>query len=63
MDSAHAHLSVTDAAFDRVVGHLTETLTDLGVAPSLTWEIVANIAPLRPSIVTGPPAPNGDALA
>jgi hemoglobin len=59
MGAAHAHLNITDAAFDRVVEHLVATLTALAVpAPSIE-AIGAKIAPLRAQIV----APAGAAPA
>ena len=51
MAAAHAHLRVTGEAFDRVAGHLVDTLRGLGVAPAHVDAIVARVAPLRAQIV------------
>ena len=51
MGAAHAGLGITDAAFDRVVGHLVATLTELGVAPAAIAAIGAALAPLRAQVV------------
>jgi hemoglobin len=48
----HAGLDVTPAAFDRVVGHLVATLTDLGVAPEDIGEVGAALTAHRDDIVT-----------
>jgi hemoglobin len=52
MASAHARLRVTDDAFDRVVGHLVDTLASLGVPADIIEAIGAKLAPLRAQIVT-----------
>jgi hemoglobin len=51
MNVAHAGLAVTDEAFDRVVEHLVETLSELGVAAEIIEQIGAALAPLRADIV------------
>jgi hemoglobin len=51
MGAAHSGLSITDDAFDRVVGHLVATLTGLGVAPATIGAIGGALAPLRTRIV------------
>jgi hemoglobin len=51
MGAAHAGLAITDAAFDRVVGHLVTTLTELGVAPATIGAIGDALTPLRTRIV------------
>ena len=52
MQDAHAHLKVTDAAFDAVVEHLVAVLIDLGV-PFATVELIgATLAPLKAEIVS-----------
>lgn len=53
MHSAHAGLNVTHDAFDRVVGHLVDTLASLGVPAEIIEAIGAKLAPLRAQIVTG----------
>ncbi len=50
--AAHAGLGITDAAFDRVVGHLVDTLRELGVAGGTIAAIGSRLAPLRPQIVS-----------
>ena len=51
MAAAHAGLGITDVAFDRVVGHLVATLTELGVAPATIAAIGDALAPLRAQVV------------
>jgi len=50
--SAHGHLGVTDAQFDRAAGCLDETLTGLGVPRHLSDRVIGIVAGLRPLIVT-----------
>jgi hemoglobin len=50
--SAHAHLAITDAAFDRVVEHLVATLGALSVPEPLVAAIAGKLAPLRGQVVT-----------
>lgn len=52
MASAHAGLSIGDADFDAVVGHLVDTLAGLGVPSEIIGQIGAALAPLRADIVT-----------
>ena len=52
MASAHARLRITDDAFDRVVGHLVDTLASLAVSGETIEAIGAKLAPLRAQIVT-----------
>ena len=52
MHSAHADLGVTHDAFDRVIGHLVDTLVSLGVPGELIQAIGDKLAPLRDEIVT-----------
>jgi hemoglobin len=52
--AAHAPLAITDAHFDRVVGHLVATLGSLGVPAETITTIGETLAPLRPAIVTTP---------
>lgn len=49
---AHTHLSIDDAAFDRVVEHLAGTLVELGVPDETIRAIAERIEPLRAQIVT-----------
>ena len=48
---AHAGLGITEAAFERVIDHLTATLRHLGVAAGAFGEIGGRLAPLRPQLV------------
>ena len=50
--SAHGHLGITDAQFDRAAGCLDATLTGLGVARHLSDRVIGIVAGLRPLIVT-----------
>jgi hemoglobin len=59
MREAHAGLGITDAHFDRVAGHLVETLSALGVAREYIEQVIGAVAPLRAEIVT----PSGNASA
>ena len=52
MAVAHAGLGITDAAFDRVIGHVVAVLTDLGVPAAWIAEVGAAVAPLRGPVVT-----------
>jgi hemoglobin len=52
MAAAHAGLGISGPAFDRVVGHLVETLRELGVPPAEIGEVGAVLSPLREPIVT-----------
>ena len=52
MRAAHAHMLITDHIFDRVVGHLVDTLTSLGVPTETIAAIGAKLEPLRAQIVT-----------
>ncbi len=51
MRDSHAPLNIQPAHFDRVVGHLVETLNDLGVSGSIIEQIGAKLAPLRDEVV------------
>jgi hemoglobin len=52
MREAHARRGISDADFDRVAGHLVDTLAGLGVPAPLIERIVATVAPLRTDIVS-----------
>ena len=54
MRGAHAGLHIRDADFDRVVGHLTATLTSLGVDGPTIDTIADTLGPLRVQIVDEP---------
>ena len=49
---AHKGAGVTDAAFDRAVGHLVATLRGLGVRDGAIAEIGTRLTPLRGQIVS-----------
>src|SRR5512141_735065 len=51
MRSAHARFQITQNHFDKVAGHLVDTLTSLGVDQETVGEIVAAVAPLAAEIV------------
>ena len=53
MGEAHAGLAITPAHFDRVVGHLVDTLAALDVPEPVIWEIGVKLAPLKDEITTG----------
>jgi hemoglobin len=50
--AGHAGLGITDPDFDRVVGHLVATLTDLGVAEDDIGAVGAALGAHRGEIVT-----------
>ncbi len=52
MATAHAALDISGPAFDRVVGHLLETLRELQVPPREIDEVGVVLGPLREQIVT-----------
>ena len=52
MSEAHAGLGITSEAFDAVVGHLGDTLTDLGVPAPTVGTIAGALAPLKAEIVS-----------
>ena len=75
LQDAHAHLDITDDAFDQTAGHLLDVLAELEVDPDLVDDAIIKIAALRPHIVRagssrlseiqpGParPSPSGDTL-
>ncbi len=51
MAAAHAGLGATDEAFDHVVGHLVDTLTELSVPGEIIEQIGAKLLPLRDQVV------------
>lgn len=51
MHLAHEGLDVTDAAFDRVAGHLKATLESLGVDEPTVQTVLGAVGPLRDPIV------------
>lgn len=54
MAAAHAGRGITDAAFDRVVGHVAAVLTELQVPADWIAEVAAAVAPLREQVVGVP---------
>jgi methyl-accepting chemotaxis protein len=56
MASAHKDLAMEQVHFDRVAGHLVQTMQSLGIQESLITQILALVAPLEQEIVnTSPP--------
>lgn len=51
LESAHAGLGITDAAFDRVVDHLAATLGDLGGDPVYVAAVRDRVDGLRSRVV------------
>lgn len=56
MREAHALLNIQPDHFDRVVDHLIDTLSDLGVDGPIIDTIGANLAPLKAEIAPETPA-------
>ncbi len=52
MRESYAYLNIRPEHFDRVVEHLADTLSDLGVSGSIIEAIGANLAPLKEQIVS-----------
>lgn len=52
LGEAHAHLAITDAAFDRILKHVLDTLADLEVDPGASAAVDQKLQSLRPVIVT-----------
>ena len=52
MAAAHAARAIDNAAFDRVVGHLQDTLVSLGVDEQTIAAVLGALSPLRSDIVT-----------
>ena len=51
MRAAHAHLQILDDDFDRFLGYLAESLTELGATPERVAEVREALEPLRSEIV------------
>ncbi len=47
LGTAHAHLHIDTASFDKVAGHLVDTLVELNVDSDVISDVVATVAPLR----------------
>ena len=54
LDLSHRRLGITDEAFDRVVGHLGDTLDALGVEPDVRDQVAAVLVGQRTNIVSAP---------
>lgn len=54
---AHQPLDITDADFDRVAAHLSETLYELGIEPADIEAILELVGTLRPQVVKHPAGP------
>ena len=52
MATAHAGRGIDNEAFDRVVGHLQDTLVSLGVDEQTITTVLGALSPLRSDIVT-----------
>jgi len=52
MAEAHQGLDITDAAFNKVVGHLGDTLQAVGADAQTIGAVVEALSPLRPAIVS-----------
>lgn len=52
MKEVHAPLGVTQKHFDRVIGHLVDTLNELSVPADIIGEIGDKLIPLQVEIVT-----------
>jgi hemoglobin len=51
LHDAHAGRGISDVHFDLFVGHLADTLTDIGVDPTELETIIGQVAVLRSEIV------------
>jgi hemoglobin len=47
LGTAHSHLNIDTASFDKVAGHLVDTLVELNVDSDVISDVVATVAPLR----------------
>lgn len=47
LGKAHAHLHIDAASFDKVAGHLVDTLVELDVDSDVVADVVATVVPLR----------------
>jgi hemoglobin len=59
MKDAHRGLAISDAQFDRAIGHLVASLDEVGVDPDVVERAAADTEALRALIVTA--APEGSA--
>ncbi|MDQ7876950.1 hypothetical protein Q9R08_03080 [Microbacterium sp. QXD-8] len=52
MRAAHAGRGITDADFDRVMGHAATALADAGVDDATTGQVAGALMPLRSEVTT-----------
>lgn len=52
MTETHEGLAITDALFDRVMQHLDDALTDVGILGTAKQELLAMLSAVRPQTVT-----------
>lgn len=52
MAEAHAGLNITGEQFDKVVGHLVDSLASFGVSAEAIGQVGAALSPLKPDIVS-----------
>lgn len=53
LDAAHAGRGITDADFDKVIGHAATALTEAGVDADTIGKVAGALMPLRSKVVTG----------
>jgi hemoglobin len=60
---AHAGLGITQPHYQKVGGHLTEVLTNMGASEEIVAAVGATLASLAPTVISnsGEPAPGGAA--
>ena len=54
MKAAHRKHAIEERHFQKVVGHLSATLNDLKVPPTVSQEVVSQLAPLASDIINAP---------
>jgi hemoglobin len=54
LEVAHAHLWITDAAFDATASHLLDALEQRQVRSALLDSVLDRVAPFRDAVVTQP---------
>ncbi|WP_229378761.1 group 1 truncated hemoglobin [Streptomyces sp. VRA16 Mangrove soil] len=54
LSEAHAQLALTGEDFDKVVGHLAQSLKEAGVGDDLITVIATHLAPLKDQVVKAP---------
>ncbi len=63
LSDAHAHLGVTDAAFDKVAGYLVDALSSNGVPQDIIDQLAATVLSLRDQVVSVPAGPRDGGAA